>query len=165
MIAKEAKNIENLYDYSTNYNKLHVKITSSNTNNKIYSQFMDDVLCYTSLANNVCKCNCYGTCGELVEGQFLDGRDFLISLPINVTNEIEVILIPNSNKISIFPQKNTYKIKKIANDILKYFNITDNGFYIKRNSNLPLKKGMASSSADLTGTACGMSNLLGYKLI
>ena len=123
MIAKEAKNIENLYDYSTNYNKLHVKITSSNTNNKIYSQFMDDVLCYTSLANNVCKCNCYGTCGELVEGQFLDGRDFLISLPINVTNEIEVIPECNNAQFS-FDNPDSPPNSRFVNIS---FDLTENG--------------------------------------
>lgn len=87
-----------------------------------------------------------GSCGELAQGT-IDGKNFLITCPIDVYSEVTVIthgctLVPTGNKVLTAIDKT-----------LQHLGIADSPFHISVKSDLPLGKGMASSSADISA-AC-----------
>ncbi|MFW9876542.1 MAG: hypothetical protein ACFFG0_25895 [Candidatus Thorarchaeota archaeon] len=104
-----------------------------------------------------------GTCGEFIQGQLLDGQDFLISNIIDRFSIISVQYNYDSKIIKIVPKEHSVKIFKMAKLVLKYLNSEEIGLIIHRKSELQIGKGQASSSAELAGTAKSLGSLLGYQ--
>ncbi|WKY47451.1 GHMP kinase [Eubacteriaceae bacterium ES3] len=104
-----------------------------------------------------------GTCGEYIQGWF-EGSPCLISSPIDrySTITIEAGEFRNSNL--------KFKAQKMARLIFERYGIARNQWerlMITHQSQIPEKKGMASSTADLSGVAAGLSAYydLGLKSI
>ncbi|TYS71053.1 kinase [Sutcliffiella horikoshii] len=112
--------------------------------------------------NQVGKGACFGTFGELLQGvDAKSGFDFLVTLPIDKYSWAE--FIPDlSNQLEVIPE---YKQKSIllATRLLKYFNLPLSGKLIIQ-SNLPMGKGLASSSADLVATARAIQSAYDFEL-
>ncbi|MGI6091392.1 MAG: GHMP kinase [Veillonellaceae bacterium] len=88
-----------------------------------------------------------GSCGELVQGT-IDGENFLITCPVNIFSEVTVI--PSTRP----SEKYDYiKVRTAIAKTLQYLNITNVHFDFHISSQLPIGKGMASSSADIS-SAC-----------
>ncbi|MCE5284648.1 MAG: GHMP kinase [Pelosinus sp.] len=87
-----------------------------------------------------------GSCGELVQGT-IDGQSFLITCPIDVYSEVEVYSA-GQGEISAGA-----KLRAAVKKTEEYLGIFDNQYGIKVKSDLPIGKGMASSSADISA-AC-----------
>ncbi|MGA4721901.1 kinase [Fictibacillus nanhaiensis] len=106
------------------------------------------------------KGKCFGTFGELLQGVLEDGQDFLVTFPINLFSN--ATFISNSEDLIVEP---AYKKKsqKLAKMILEHFNLPQSGeLYIE--SNLPIGKGFASSSADMVSTARSIEDCFGIEV-
>lgn len=94
-----------------------------------------------------------GSCGELVQG-LIQGQDFLITCPISWYSEVEVYLHQKQTKTSAYP-----KIKAAICKTLEYFG-ENCEFSFSVNSQLPVGKGMASSSADISAACVATARAL-----
>jgi L-threonine kinase len=93
-----------------------------------------------------------GTCGELVQGQFNNGTDFLVTLPVDLWSTVRVEIIPESQAMPVYPADRT-KTQQAARLMLNVLGYPDAGARIWVTSELPVGKGMASSTADIVA-AC-----------
>lgn len=99
------------------------------------------------------------SCGELIQG-FYGKQEMLISYPVNLFSEItfstdpkiagEMIGQKSEAAIDLFFQE-----KEVSRDLF-------NNYYVKIENNIPVGKGMASSTADICGVLKGLHHL--YKL-
>ncbi len=99
-----------------------------------------------------------GSCGELAQG-IIGGKNFLITCPINLYSEVTV----NSHK-SITQLSVGSKVISTIQKTTHYLQISDN-FTVTVKSELPIGKGMASSSADISATCQGIALSAGKLLL
>lgn len=97
-----------------------------------------------------------GSCGELAQGT-IDGKNFLITCPINLYSEVTVrsqegVTVNLGNKMIAAVEKTC-----------QYLQIS-NTFEIQLKSDLPVGKGMASSSADISAVCQGIALSAGRSL-
>ncbi|WP_432401698.1 hypothetical protein [Wukongibacter sp. M2B1] len=107
------------------------------------------------------KVKCPASCGELIQGVIGDGEK-LISLPIDVFSEVTLELEKHAKTITNRP-KALLAFKKT----LEYFEVRYNdveNISMKIDSNIPIAKGMASSTADIAATIVAVAKLLGKKM-
>ena len=86
-----------------------------------------------------------GSCGELAQGT-IDGKNFLITCPINIYSEVTIRVGDSA------PINTGSKVSTAITKTKQYLKIEDHQFAIEVKSDLPLGKGMASSSADISAT-------------
>jgi len=98
-----------------------------------------------------------GSCGELAQGT-INGRNFLITCPIDVYSEVTV-----TTEVSI-PLHIGNKVQTAIDKTVQYLKIQDRSFHVSVKSDLPLGKGMASSSADISATCQGIALSVGQQL-
>lgn len=92
------------------------------------------------------------SCGELLQGQFSQDEDFLVTLPINWYSTVTLSLTPDYTKLTISP-KGKYKTMLAVKKLLHHLEHTDSGAEIWVDSTIPEGKGLGSSTADITA-AC-----------
>ncbi|WP_090236121.1 kinase [Fictibacillus solisalsi] len=99
----------------------------------------------------------FGTFGELLQGiRNENDKDFLVTLPIANFSRAAFTCIPTVNSLTIYPS-NKLKSLNLANNILRHYGLPAGGhLYIQ--SNLPIGKGFASSSADLVAVIRAISD-------
>jgi L-threonine kinase len=104
----------------------------------------------------------FGTCGELAQGQFDSGEDFLITLPVDMWAEMRVTIDVNSSEVrgNIEKTKTILAIRKT----LDYLGFANFGATFQSQSDLPEGKGMASSSADIVAACRAVSAALKLPL-
>lgn len=95
-----------------------------------------------------------GSCGELVQG-IIDGINFHITCPINRYSRITAMATKDG---SIMVPDGLDKTAAAAKKTLELMDISQ-GVHIDIKSDLPLGKGMASSTADITATVVAISEL------
>jgi L-threonine kinase len=98
-----------------------------------------------------------GSCGELAQGT-MGGKNFLITCPINLYSEVTVMSHDATTQLSVGS-----KVLSAIQKTLHYLQITDN-FTVTVKSELPIGKGMASSSADISA-ACQSIALSAGRLL
>lgn len=98
-----------------------------------------------------------GSCGELAQGT-IGGKNFLITCPIDLYSEVTVKSHKSITQLSVGS-----KVISAIQKTLHYLQITDH-FTVTVNSELPIGKGMASSSADISAT-CQSIALSSGKLL
>ncbi|MCM3144709.1 kinase [Brevibacillus sp. MER 51] len=104
-----------------------------------------------------------GTFGELLQGILGENnRDFLVTLPIKNASYATFYSIPALQEIVIVP-RSKQKSKKLVEKILKHYGFPAGGI-LEINSELPVGKGMASSSADLVAAARAVENCFHIKM-
>lgn len=101
-----------------------------------------------------------GTCGELVQGQ-INGSDFLITCPTNLYSYVSIRL-NKEKKVDCPPDK--WKARKAFEETLKFFKQPDYGGEVQIKSEIPIGKGMASSTADIVGVCLATANALGETI-
>ena len=105
---------------------------------------------------------CPGSAGELIQGFFLGGEK-LISYPIECYSTVTLVERKRNDK-----QYGKYiKSYKMLESIFKYYGymVKDSyGITINVNSNIPVGKGMASSTADLAATAKAAAKYLNRNI-
>ena len=105
----------------------------------------------------------FGTCGELVQGQFASGEDFLVTLPVDLWSEVQVaVSMFSSTIVGNLPRKT--KTRMAIRKALDYLNFSDWGAAFCVKSNLPEGKGMASSSADIVAACRAVAAALNRPL-
>lgn len=103
---------------------------------------------------------CPGSCGELIQGIII-GSEKLISYPINCYSYVKLFEGKRDNE-SKYP-----KAYRAVQEVFKYFNKDidlSRKLKIEINSQIPIGKGMASSTADLGGTVLATSKYLGKDI-
>lgn len=98
-----------------------------------------------------------GSCGELAQGT-IDGKNFLITCPINVYTEV----IVRTDQYTPFHAGR--KVLTAINKTIEYLQIKSSRFHVSVRSDLPIGKGMASSSADISA-ACQSIALSAGKVL
>lgn len=88
-----------------------------------------------------------GSCGELIQGM-IDGINFHVTCPVNLFSEVCVSISKNSD---IICDKSYHKAITAMKKTLKYYSANNFGGKIRINSSIPAGKGMASSTADISG--------------
>jgi len=104
-----------------------------------------------------------GAAGELVQGQFQDGRDFLISLPVDMWSEVHITLDDSSPDFRLV-QPDKQKTAQAVRAFLDMRGMEHVGGEIYINSDIPVGKGMASSTADITAACRAAGNALGMNV-
>jgi len=100
-----------------------------------------------------------GTCGELVQGM-LNGRHFLITCPVDLWTEIGVSgTRPREDAGEYYP-----KLERAVGLCLKKWGFKGKRLYFQRRSQLPVGKGMGSSTADIAAACSAAAKYLNMKL-
>ncbi|TDP92955.1 kinase [Labedaea rhizosphaerae] len=105
----------------------------------------------------------FGTFGELMQGA-LPGKDtdFLVTLPIARWSTAEITLVPGDGPLRVDPP-DRHKALRLAELVLARFGVRGGGLLTVA-SDLPVGKGMASSSADLVATMRAVADALGTSV-
>jgi len=98
----------------------------------------------------------FGTFGELLQGRLPDGADFLVTMPIDRQATAWFRLDPNG-PLLVFPSDKS-KSLALARSMLR-----GAGGTLVVDGDLPVGKGLASSSADLVATARAVGGALGLS--
>lgn len=101
-----------------------------------------------------------GTCGELVQGRFASGQDFLVALPVQLFSTAQARITPDCSEILITPNTKS-KTAKAVRRLLDQLLLPAYGARIQVDSQVPEGKGMASSTADITAACRAIGNALG----
>jgi L-threonine kinase len=104
-----------------------------------------------------------GTCGELVQGRFADGTDFLVTLPIDVWSTVQVTVVPDL-PVTVHPASRA-KTRQAVRLALDALGRPDMGARVSVESDLPVGKGMASSTADIVAACRATAAALGYSIL
>lgn len=98
-----------------------------------------------------------GSCGELVQG-LIQGQEFLITCPVSWYSEVNVYLGQKPDNTEAYT-----KVTKAIVKTLAYFGV-DCVFNFTVKSQLPIGKGMASSSADIAAACMSTARALGKNI-
>ena len=104
-----------------------------------------------------------GTCGELVQGQFKNGDDFLVTLPIDLWSEVQVEVDTASSIVQGTPI-NKEKTRLAVRKTLDFLGYSKVGARFNVVSAIPEGKGMASSTADIVAACRATATALGLSL-
>lgn len=104
----------------------------------------------------------FGTFGELLQGRLENHEDFLVTFPIARYSYAIFVSDPSSNSVTIRPAWKQ-KSQKLATMLLEHFALPSGG-RLTIESELPVGKGLASSSADLVATARAIAACFNLKL-
>lgn len=100
----------------------------------------------------------HGTFGELLQGRLPGGADFLVTFPITRSSQAWFRFDPGG-PLQVFPADKT-KSLRLAESMLTQHGLGIGGTLVL-DSELPVGKGLASSSADLVATARAVGGALG----
>jgi len=105
------------------------------------------------------RCRVPGTCGELSQGYMKDAN-FLITCPVNIYSRINLRLVNDGSRI--YPKSKW----KAGLSLKKTFELygEDPGFELIIDSDIPLGKGMASSTADIVGASFAAAWAIGEDI-
>jgi L-threonine kinase len=98
-----------------------------------------------------------GTCGELVQGT-VNGVNFLVTCPVDLYSVVEVTLQPGRNKINV--NVTNRKVEEAVARTLAFFGAENYTAVVRVDSSLPVGKGMASSTADITAACVATAQAL-----
>ncbi|MBI9045329.1 MAG: hypothetical protein JEZ06_12640 [Anaerolineaceae bacterium] len=104
-----------------------------------------------------------GAAGELIQGQFPSGKNFLISLPIEMWSKSHFNLKPDCENI-VINQPNKNKVNRAVQLLLALLGETNICGTLEIETTIPVGKGMASSTADITAACRAVGNALGYEI-
>lgn len=111
----------------------------------------------TGVDSRVSGGSAFGTFGELLQGALPDGTDFLVTFPIDRSSYARFRLEPGA-PLRIFPS-HKWKALRLARNLLESSGSTAGGTLVI-DSDLPVGKGLASSSADLVATVRAFGHVL-----
>lgn len=109
----------------------------------------------------IVKVKCPASCGELIQGLVGDGEK-LISLPIDIYSKVTLYETKKMEN-----KTNKPKMKLALQKSFEYFDVSEKyteNIGISINSDIPIAKGMASSTADIAATIIASARYLGKEL-
>ncbi|HEU4963350.1 MAG TPA: kinase [Bacilli bacterium] len=104
----------------------------------------------------------FGTFGELMQGMEASGRNFLVTFPIDRFAHATFCSDPDATGVDVFPPHKK-KARQLAANLLAHWQLPGGG-RLELVSELPVGKGLASSSADLVATARALADCFGLAL-
>jgi uncharacterized protein involved in propanediol utilization len=104
----------------------------------------------------------FGTFGELLQGVLADDSDFLVTFPISRSSKAVFRLSAHSAQVRVEPG-DRHKAALLATNVLRHFGCPRGGL-LELSGDLPVGKGLASSSADLVAAARAVAHALGVRL-
>ncbi len=101
--------------------------------------------------------------GEIVQGRLSSGEDFLITLPIDMWSICNLTCIKREGPLVI--NCDLYKSKQVSEKLLEKLGVTK-GFEltISFSRNIPIGKGLSSSTADMLSTVRALQEVFGFLL-
>lgn len=102
-----------------------------------------------------------GTCGELVQGTAGD-VNFHVTCPVDLYSVVEVILKPGQNRFD--PDSPNRKAEKAVAGTLAFLGLSNMAADVRVSSSLPVGKGMASSTADITAACVATAQAVGKHI-
>ncbi len=99
-----------------------------------------------------------GSCGELVQGK-IKGVNFLVTCPVNLYSQVSITKDASLPTITLAP-----KMQLALSKTLHYLGVEEPTFSIQSSTQMPLGKGMASSSADISAICQCVALSLGKNL-
>ncbi|ERI05701.1 kinase [Aneurinibacillus aneurinilyticus] len=103
----------------------------------------------------------FGTFGELLQGVGSNGDDFLVTLPIQRYAVAKFIHHPSMREIMVSPSTKK-KSMALTLLILNHYGIEPGGI-LEIKGEIPIGKGLASSSADLVATVRALDDCFGFN--
>ena len=101
--------------------------------------------------------------GEIVQGRLPSGDDFLITLPIDMWSICNLTAIERKGPLSI--NCRDYKSAQVAEMLLAKLDIeSDYEITISFSRNIPVGKGLSSSTADMLSTVRALQEVYGFLL-
>jgi uncharacterized protein involved in propanediol utilization len=113
-------------------------------------------------SENIGRGRAFGTFGELLQGAGKDDQDFLVTLPINRFSTAYFLSTPHQPMLIVSPSQK-YKAGRLTTLVLEHYHLPPGGI-LELESNLPVGKGLASSSADLVAVARAIDNCFGLHM-
>ncbi|WP_231495879.1 kinase [Paucisalibacillus sp. EB02] len=105
----------------------------------------------------------FGTFGELLQGVLEETpADFLVTFPIDLYSYAAFTVSQNTDDLSVIPAEKKKSVK-LAKLILNHYGLPLRG-ELKIRSDIPIGKGLASSSADLVATARAIENCYDFVI-
>ena len=101
---------------------------------------------------------CPGSCGELVQGT-VDGMNFLVTCPVNIYSRVSVSLASGT-----LLQQTGGKTREAVRRTLEYLGVKAALVDVQVDSELPVGKGMASSSADISAACLAAALAAGRRI-
>jgi uncharacterized protein involved in propanediol utilization len=105
------------------------------------------------------RATAFGTLGELLQGELPDGSNFLVTLPIARWSTARFLFDPGAAAVQTRPADRS-KSRRVAETMLDRYRIPGGGV-LWLDGDLPVGKGLASSSGDLVATARAVGRALG----
>lgn len=105
----------------------------------------------------------FASFGEIIQGRLSDGEDFLVTLPVNMWSHCALRWTPKPGGCEVFAP--LPKAKQAALALLKKMRIS-HGFSItlEFQRNIPIGKGLSSSTADILAVVRAFQLVFGLKL-
>jgi uncharacterized protein involved in propanediol utilization len=105
----------------------------------------------------------FGSFGEIVQGRLSNETDFLVTIPIDLWSICTLICIKRPGPLVV--NCDYQKSKQVSLMIFNKLNIKS-GFeiYISFNRNIPIGKGLSSSTADMLSTIRAFQEIFGFLL-
>ena len=104
-----------------------------------------------------------GTCGEIVQGQFNVGENFLVTFPIDLWSTVKIEISPDISGITCTPPEKTKSCRAVGL-LLEHLGQGNLGATLSFTSDIPVGKGMASSTADITAACRAVGDALGVDV-
>lgn len=106
---------------------------------------------------------CPASCGELLQGM-MNGKEMLVSYPVNLYSTVKIGIHQNKthHRIQMYP-----KVYNVLQYFLKYIgekSLQLEQIEVQVNSNIPIGKGMASSTADIAAAVYALAELMQYPI-
>lgn len=107
----------------------------------------------------------FASFGEIIQGRSLDNLDFLATLPINLWSNCKLTAKKTNGPLVVEAKKEWLKAKLLVELILKRIGI-QKGYYIlvEVDSEIPVGKGLSSSSADMLAALRAAQHLFGILI-
>ncbi len=102
-----------------------------------------------------------GTCGELVQGR-IKGKNSHITCPVEILSSVSVQLTGFYGQIECPPDK--VKTRQAVRRTLELLGHTSTGVKVSVSSQIPVGKGMASSTTDIVGGCLATAKALGESV-
>lgn len=101
--------------------------------------------------------------GEIIQGRLSNGNDFLVTLPIDLWSICNLTAVKRLGPLVI--NCDLYKSKQVAAMLLQKLDI-DEGYEINISfsRNIPVGKGLSSSTADMLSTVRALQEIFGFLL-
>ena len=102
----------------------------------------------------------FSSFGELVQGRLSNGDDFLVTLPIDLWSMCIATFRENIGETAVICELE--KSKRVAEKVLNDLKSGQNAYLkIKFSSNIPVGKGLSSSTADMLATVRAIQEIYG----